>query len=100
MGSFVTHLEGSLDGSRHDHRRLQTTHEGRPLLVRYELPAVRRSLPRAEIERRPANLWRWRELLPVERDDHVVSLGEEETPLLPCPRLGRALGLADLWIKD
>jgi len=100
MGSFVTHLEGSLDGSRHDHRQLQTTHAGRPLLVRYDLGAIARAVARAEIERRPATLWRWRELLPVEADEHVVSLGEEETPLLSCPRLAREVGLEQLWIKD
>jgi threonine synthase len=100
MTSFVTHLESSIDGTRHDHRRLQTTHAGRPLLVRYDLAAVARAVTRGAVERRPANLWRFRELLPVERDENVVSLGEEETPLLPCPRLGRALGLADLWVKD
>jgi len=100
MGSFVTHLEGSIDGSRHDHRRLQTTHEGRPLLVRYDLGAVGRVLARADLARRPATIWRYRELLPVEADESVVSLGEGTTPLLDCPRLGRALGLEHLWVKD
>jgi len=100
MASFVTHLEGSLDGSRHDHRVPQGTHAGRPLLVRYDLEAVAKALPRAELERRPATLWRWRELLPLEDPAHAVSLGEVETPLLPCPRLGAELGLTDLWIKD
>jgi threonine synthase len=100
MATFVTHLEGSLDGSRHDHRTLHGTHEGRPLLVRYDLAAVARSVTPAEIARRPASLWRYRELLPVERDENVVSLGEEETPLLECPRLARELGLDQLWVKD
>jgi threonine synthase len=100
MASFVTHLAGSLDGSRHDHRRLQTTHEGRPLLVRYDLTAVGRAVRRDELARRPSNLWRYHELLPVEHDENRVSLGEGTTPLLPCPRLGRALGLESLWIKD
>jgi len=100
MRSFVTHLEGSLDGSRHDHRKLQGTHEGRPLLVRYDLEAVRAALPRAELARRPSDLWRYRELLPVEADANVVSLGEGTTPLLACPRLAVELGLEQLWIKD
>jgi len=100
MGSFVTHLEGSLDGSRHEHRTLQTTHEGRPLLVRYDLPAVGRAVRRADLARRPADLWRYRELLPVESDENAVSLGEGTTPLLECPRLAREVGLEQLWIKD
>jgi threonine synthase len=100
MGSFVTHLEGSLDGSRHDHRRLQTTHEGRPLLVRYDLAAAGRALKRTDLARRPATIWRYRELLPVESEANVVSLGEGTTPLLACPRLAHELGLERLWIKD
>src|SRR6185503_1932498 len=100
MGSFATHLEGSLDGSRHDHRRLQTTHEGRPLLVRYDLAAVGQAVARADLARRPATIWRYRELLPVESEANVVSLGESTTPLLACPRLARELGLERLWIKD
>jgi threonine synthase len=100
MPSFVTHLESALDGTRLDHRRPQTVHEGRPLLVRYDLAAVGRTLHRADLAARPAELWRYRELLPVEADEHVVSLGEGMTPLVPCPRLGRELGLERLWIKD
>jgi len=100
MASFVTHLEGSIDGSRHDHRRLQTTHAERPLVARYDLEAVRAAVTRAEIERRPGGFWRYRELLPVEQDENVVSLGEGTTPLLACPRLAAELGLDALWIKD
>jgi threonine synthase len=49
---------------------------------------------------RPADLWRYHELLPVREAGHVVSLGEGMTPLLAVPRLGEALGLPGLLIKD
>ena len=100
MGSFVTHLEAAIDGTRLPHDRLQTTHAGRPLWVRYDLDAVRRAVDRDALARRPAGPWRYRELLPVERDENVVSLGEGATPLLACPRLAEELGLERLWIKD
>ncbi len=100
MPSFVTHLESPIDGSRHDARRPQTTHQGRPLLVRYDLAAIRRSVSREALARRPASLWRYRELLPHEEDRSAVSLGESTTPLLACPRLAAELGLERLWIKD
>ena len=45
-------------------------------------------------------LWRWHDHLPLVAPAHRVSLGEAGTPLLPAPRLGRELGLADLWIKN
>src|SRR4030088_2931454 len=54
----------------------------KPLLVRYDLEALRRALPRQEIAARPAGLWRWHELLPVADPAHIVSLGEVETPLV------------------
>ena len=82
MGSFATHLEAALAGARLEVDRLQTTHEGRPLLVRYDLTAVARTVRRAELAARPPGLWRYRELLPVEHDENVVSLGEGETPLV------------------
>ncbi len=100
MPSFVTHLESSIDGSRHDAHSLQTTHQGRPLLVRYDLDSVRGAVSRDQLRSRPPTMWRYRELLPVEDDENLVSLGEEMTPLLTCPRLARELGLDELWIKD
>ena len=45
-------------------------------------------------------MWRYHELMPLLDDDQPVTLGEGWTPLLPAPRLGAALGLSQLFIKD
>jgi threonine synthase len=100
MPSFVTHLEAAIDGSRLPARVIQSTHEGRPLWVRYDLERVRGALKREHLQARPANLWRYRELLPIENDANIVSLGEAMTPLLECPRLAKRLGIDRLLIKD
>lgn len=100
MASFVTHLESAIDGSSHDHRIVQNLHAGRPLWVRYDLPAIAAEISRDEIAARDGGLWSWRELLPVESPEHEVSLGEGLTPLVPCRRLGAELGLPQLYIKD
>ncbi|MBP8234261.1 threonine synthase [Rhizorhabdus sp.] len=85
--SFVTHLECSLTGELYPADQLHgLSAAGRPLLVRYDLPAIGKRLSRADIERRPTDMWRWRELLPVRRSEDIVSLGEIETPLIPLPR--------------
>ncbi|MEO5495072.1 MAG: threonine synthase [Sphingomonas sp.] len=87
--TFVTHLECSLTGERYEADQLHNlSTAGKPLLVRYDLPSVRAFLPRAMVEARPTDLWRWRELLPVRRTENIVSLGEIETPLVPIPRSG------------
>jgi len=46
-------------------------------------------------------MWRYREVLPVERDENITSLGEGWTPLLLAPRLAVEVGFAgELFIKD
>jgi threonine synthase len=100
LNSFVTHLEGAIDGTRLQARQPQTLHEGRPIWVRYDLNAIRRAVDRDRLAARETSLWRYRELLPAEPGSAIVSLGEGMTPLLACERLGAKLGLGDLWIKD
>jgi len=69
---------------------------GRPLFARYH----DRALDRDAISERPRGIWRWSEMMPVERPENVVSLGEGGTPLLRAERLGSRAGFADLRIKD
>ena len=95
--TFVTHLECSLTGEHYEADQLHgLSRAGRPLLVRYDLGAVRGFVPRAMIEARPTDLWRWRELLPVRHTENIVSLGEIETPLVPIAKSGGP----NVWVKD
>jgi threonine synthase len=64
----------------------------------YDLDRVRATFTRDRIASRPRDLWRYRELLPVDGEP-AVGIGTGFTPLLPAPRLGARLGIADLWIK-
>ncbi|HYE66269.1 MAG TPA: threonine synthase [Pyrinomonadaceae bacterium] len=98
----VTHLECSACGLRHEAQRLQNlcSRCGKPLLVRYDLQRAARSLTKEALRSRPADLWRYREVLPVEHDENIVSLAEGWTPLLRASRLASQLGLHDLYIKD
>lgn len=100
MSNFVTHLESTDDGSSLAADTLQTVHNGRPLLVRYDLDAVARELQKSTLATREPDLWRYRELLPLRDQGMRVSLGEGMTPLLACPRLGTKMGVPNLWIKD
>ncbi len=73
---------------------------GRPLLVRYDLQAVRSVLTEDALRDRPRDLWRYRELLPVRRSSNIVSLGEQETPLIPLPAIANSLGAREILVKD
>lgn len=98
----VTHLECGACGLKHEARRLHNlcVECGKPLLVRYDLERAARSLTKESLRTRQADLWRYREVLPVEADEHIVSLGEGWTPLLRVRRLGALLGLDELYVKD
>lgn len=96
----VTHLESPVDGTRFAPGIPHGTHLGRPLLVSYDLEGIRRVVNTEVLRQRPAGLWRYRELLPLPADQPPISLGEGPTPLLNCPRLGNALGVPGLVIKD
>src|SRR3954451_21291511 len=66
--------------------------DGAPLLVRYEI--AKSPELRDEIRTRPATMWRYRELLPVDDESEIVTLGEGITPLLPSTKFD------NVWIKD
>jgi threonine synthase len=70
------------------------------LLVRYDLQRAQVTLTKESLVGRRADLWRYREVLPVEDDRNIISLAEGWTPLLPAERLGKKLGIEKLYIKD
>jgi threonine synthase len=98
---FMTHLECSLTGERYDADRLQNlSRAGKPLLARYDLDEVAKRLTREELARRPAGMWKWRELLPLPEGVEPVSLGEPETPLIELVGIGARQGTRPPIVKD
>src|SRR5882724_6273731 len=98
----VTHLECAACHLEHEARRLLNLCRecGKPLLVRYDLKRAQSALTKESLVGRRPDLWRYREVLPVEDDANIVSLGEGWTPLLLAQRLGNKLGIDRLYIKD
>jgi threonine synthase len=98
---FVTHLECSLTGERCAAGEIHNlSRAGKPLLVRYDLARVRDRLTRDVLARRPATMWKWRELLPMPDGVEPVSLGEPVTPIVPLPRTAARSGARELLVKD
>ena len=99
--TFVTHLECSATGERYPADELHNlSRAGKPLLVRYDLAGVKKSLGREALAQRPHDLWRYRELLPVRRVENIVSLGEAVTPIVAMPKLAKMLATTEILVKD
>jgi threonine synthase len=71
-----------------------------PLLVRYDLKAVKDNFKKDSLSSRSYNLWRYKELLPIEDEKNIVSLGEVITPIIKLEKLSRKLGVENLYLKD
>ena len=97
--TFVTHLECGMEG---DHYPADEIHglskAGKPLLVRYDLDGIQNAVTKEEMAKRPADIWRYREFLPVRKKENIVSLGEIHTPIIELPKL--AAGKGQLLVKD
>ena len=98
---YVTHLECSLTGERYPAEEPHNlSSAGKPLLVRYDHDRASTSLTRESLARRPAGMWKWRELLPLPEGVEPVSLGEPETPIMPLANTAGRAGSTGLLVKD
>ena len=93
----VTHLECSNCGAVHDHDRIQTVCStcGSTLLVRYDLERVRGLLSQSDAWKQEGTLWRYAEVLPVEKKN-IITLGEGYTPIFQLKKLKNV----SLWLKE
>lgn len=78
----------------------QTCECGSPLLVQYDLEKAKQILTKEKLAAREKNLWRYKELLPVQDDENIVSLGEGYTPVIPLKKTGSKNGIPELYLKD
>ena len=68
--------------------------------MRYDLERAAGSIDRGRFSTGRTGMWRYRELMPVEDERNIISLGEGWTPTLHARRLGESLGMLHLYIKD
>ena len=73
---------------------------GKVLYPRYDLKGAGKALKREDLKNRPANMWRYFEVMPVRDESNVVTLGEGFTPIFKAERLGADTGCSTLYIKD
>jgi threonine synthase len=70
-----------------------------PLEVQYDYDGIAAEITREKIEARPPNIWRYRELLPVDGEPRI-GLHSGFTPLVKADRLAAEFGVEELWVKD
>ncbi|MDV2479961.1 MAG: threonine synthase [bacterium] len=70
-----------------------------PLEVVYDYEGIGRVISRESIEAGPNSMWRYRPLLPIDGEP-AVGLHVGMTPMIRTKRLGKALGLNNLYVKN
>ena len=100
--SYLTHLQCTDCGRHFDANQVQTFCPDcqSPLMALYDLEVARSKADRDEFRYRLPGMWRWHEFLPVHRSENMLTLGEGDAPLLRLPRLGKLLGLNQLYVKE
>ena len=100
MSDFVRGLKCRLCGKAYPKQPLNYCEDDfGPLEVDYDYDAIREAVNRGKIEMRPFNMWRYRELLPIDGEPTVGPL-VGGTPLVKANRLAESLGVEKLWIKN
>ena len=101
--NFVTHLECSLTGKTYEKNKIHgLSDEGKPLLVRYDLEAMKKVVSRDDVgNSNEPGFWRYSFMLPVEKKEDRVSLGEVVTPLIKLDSSVEKLDInASVMVKD
>jgi threonine synthase len=100
--SFVSHVECTVCGHRHDAKRTLSVCErcGQMLAVRYDLARVAAAVSKETLRPRPPGMYRFRELTPLDDAETPVTLGEGATPVFELPRLAAHFGVRPIWGKD
>jgi len=99
---YLSHLECSKCSREHDPAKTQTVCENCKgvLLARYDLPKVANSLSKEDLRTRVRSMWRYKELLPVNEEKNIATLGEGFTPILHLKKMGSRFGMKNLYMKD
>jgi threonine synthase len=102
MKSYLTHLECTYCHNTYSADEPHRTCDecGKVLYPRYDLEAAKAALSREMLKERPANMWRYFEVMPILDEANVITLGEGFTPIFKTERLGREFGCTALYIKD
>lgn len=99
--SYISNLECPKCRREYSAKEIQQLCEcGSPLLVNYNLEELKQVWKPSNLVGRRTDLWRYHELLPVEKEDNIISLGEGMTPLIAMAEIGKDMQVSNLYMKD
>ena len=71
-----------------------------PLFPRYDIEKGKVYFKKNSLINRPPTMWRYKEMMPVNYEENITTLGEGFTPLEPAGSLGKMLGFKNLFLKN
>lgn len=99
--SHLTHLECTSCGQKYDPKQPHNLCAcGSPLFARYDPKKISSAISRETLLKRDNTIWRYRELLPVDSGENIVTLGEGGTPLILASKIASRLGIKYILFKD
>ncbi len=99
--SALSHLTCTHCKKKHDPHVPQTICScGNILFAQYDIEKAKETLSPYTFEKRPHNIWRLAELMPVINPHYRFTLGEGGTPVLKLNNLGKTYHTARLFLKD
>ncbi|MBM4171213.1 MAG: threonine synthase [Ignavibacteria bacterium] len=102
MKNFFSHLECGFCGEIYSKTKIWNLciKCNKPLLARYDIESARNVFYKDVLKTRDKTLWRYFEMLPIDEQKNVLSLGEGFTPLIKAEKLESELALKNIYIKD
>lgn len=100
--NFFTHLECGYCSKVFDKNKIWNLCPecGKPLLARYDIESAKKSFSKEILKEREKTLWRYFEMLPINKEEFKLSLGEGFTPLIKAEKLSNEIGVQNLFIKE
>jgi threonine synthase len=100
--SFLSHLECGLCNKKYDADKIWNLSPccSKPLLARYDIDNAKQTFTIDKLAGRENALWRYKEMLPLNHEENILTLGEGFTPLRKAVRLGRLFDHEKIFIKD
>jgi threonine synthase len=100
--STFSHLKCSKCGIKYSKNELYNLSPccSLPLFPQYDLEKAKRVLHKSDLKNRESTMWRYQEMMPVDYEENIISLGEGWTPLVNADRLGELLGFPNLYLKN